>query len=71
MLKISTLVPATCVWNNHRSPKIGGWVGLWYLTPLSTTFELYRGAKNNGGGNRRKSSTYRKSLILIEIGARK
>ena len=27
-------------------------LGLWYLTPLSTIFQLYRGVSFIGGGNR-------------------
>ena len=26
-------------------PFVGLWLGLWYLTPLSTTFQLYRGGQ--------------------------
>jgi hypothetical protein len=31
-----------------------GFMGLWYLTPLSTIFKIYRSSQFIGGGNRRK-----------------
>ena len=42
--------------------------GLWCLTSLSTIFQLYRGFRFIGGGNRstrRKPPTYRKSLTTF------
>jgi hypothetical protein len=44
-------------------------LGLWYLAPLSTKFQLHRDGQFNGGRNqcaRRKSPTCRKSLLEEE-----
>ena len=52
--------------NRYLSPPNNGWglgLGLWYLMPLSTIFQLYRMTVSfTGGGNQRKPLTYRKSL---------
>ena len=45
-------------------------LGLWYLAPLSTKFQLHRDGQFNGGRNqcaRRKSPTCRKSLTHLFI----
>jgi hypothetical protein len=44
------------------------WWGLWFLMPLSTIFQLYRGSQFIGRGNRstrRKPLTCRKSLTIL------
>jgi hypothetical protein len=48
------------IYLTNKKSKLGGLVGLWYLTPLSTIFQLYR-----GGGNRK---TQRKPKSNFRIG---
>jgi len=55
-----------CLEHFPNKLKMNGFgLDLWYLTPLSTTFQLYHGVSFIGGGNRRtrwKPPTCRKSL---------
>ena len=45
------LVDRSSQWDDVPGNQKGGWIGLWYLTPLSTIFQLYRGVSFIDGEN--------------------